>query len=392
MARATNFRQLCDLIERCEDALIAHGVTDPEQRLLMLRSVYYGASWSLDFHVERSQMRNVGFVLYTGFGIPPDPRPALGSLFNDLRRSQDVRDSGYMVDTGHALIGMETRSNLAGRHYTFPRMGGTGIEIVTWLGDMGGGAANLAWRRSASSRAASRSVRTLFRINDSDYGAPINIEGDIAGYCIGAGSSVDAPDFSSGKTIADLFREFLPISRSSRTRYARRTRDFLMMLGGTFRSSSSNRLTSKAGLISTLANKMKQFGEVYMLQRYILGQGIAHDRVQKACKQLPGCSQEVATVFVNGLLNGVSNPRRFVRGVGPWPRPTRPASSCNSLALDAASQEREATQMVEETIQEGRREAVRLLRELERERRRVSEGLDELERGARDFIEGIELP
>jgi hypothetical protein len=131
MARAQNFRQLCDLIERCKDALITSGVTDPTQRLLMLRSVYYGPTWSLDYHVERSAMRNVGFVIYTGFGMPPDPRPALGNLFSDLQSSQEVRNGNYMIDTGHALIGMETRSNMTGRNLVFRQIGGTGIEIVT---------------------------------------------------------------------------------------------------------------------------------------------------------------------------------------------------------------------------------------------------------------------
>jgi hypothetical protein len=253
---------------------------------------------------------------------------------------------------------------------------------------MGGGATNLAWKRSASSRAASRNVRTLFRINDSDYGAPINIEGDIAGYCIGATNIIAAPNFSPNKKIADLFREFLPVSRSSRSAYAQRCRNFISMLGGSFRGAASNHLINKSALVSILANKIKKFTEVYMLQRYILTQGIPRDRVKRACTQIPGCAREVATVFVNALVNGVATPRRFVRGVGPWPTP--PAASCSSLALQAASREQEATQAVEDMLEETRREATRFLRELERETsrraRELENGLDQLRQDAENFI------
>ena len=367
MARATNFSDLCDLIERAEDALISSGgITDPNQRILMLRGIFYGTPWSTDYRVERSWMRNLGMTLYTGFGIPPDPRPALGtSLFNDVQNSQDVREGRYMVDTGHAFIGMEARSNYIARTLTFPQMGGTGIEIVTWLGDLGGGAANLAWLRSANARAASRRVNTVFRTTGSDYGAPINLEGDLAGYLIGASSTLAAPSFPRRTKIADLFRAYLPINASSRARYARRCRDFLTIMGGRFRGSGSNQLTGKSTLIGRLADKLSDFGEVYMLQRYILGQGIARTRIEDACKHLRGAAREVATVFVNGLEHGVSNPRRAVRGVGPWPRPTPPASGCASRTLAQAAREREITETVDRTIREGRRTASEWIRRLE---------------------------
>jgi hypothetical protein len=371
MARASNFAELVSLIERAETQLTTTGgITDPEQRLLTLRGIFYGTDWSKDFRAERSQIRNLGFTIFTGFGRPPDPRPTLGtSLFSDLQNSQDVTDGRYKLDTGHALIGMEARTTRISREFVIPSQGGTGLEIVTWLGDLGGGAANLAWRRSANARSASRSVSTVFVASGSDYGAPINLEGDIAGYLIGAPTTVTAGPagltFSRGTTVADLFRAYLPINATGRTNYFLRSRNFLTMMGGRFNAPPSNRLLNRSTVVSRLATKIREFAIAYMLQRYILGQGHPQQRVEDACKHISGAATEVAETFVKALETNVRAPRRAIRAAAPWPTPTPPASSCSSRALRAAAREREATELIEGTIEQGRRAAREWLRELE---------------------------
>jgi hypothetical protein len=370
MAAASNFTELIDLIARAERQLeSAGGITDPGQRLLTLRGIYYGTAWSKDFGAERSLVRNLGFTIFTGFGRPPDPRPTLGtSLFNDLQNSQDVTQGRYKIDTGHALIGMEARTNRMGRDFVIPSQGGTGLEIVTWLGDLGGGAANLAWRRSASSRAASRSVSTVFVAAGSDYGAPINLEGDLAGYLIGATAiTPGAPPlaFPRSTTIADLFRAYLPVNAAGRRRYFRRSREFLIMMGGNFGGSSSNRLRNRSAVVSTLTTKIREFATAYMLQRWILGQGRDRARVETACKHLPGAAQEVADTFVKALEASVRVPNRAIEARPPWGSATPPASACTSRPLQAAAREQEATRFIEEQVERGRRTAREWLRELE---------------------------
>lgn len=366
MARARSFGALIALLEQAEEKLrTAGGITDPEQRLLALRGIYYGTTWSADFRAERSEVRNVGFTLFTGFGRPPDPRPVLGeALFKDLQESQDVVDGEHRIDVGHALIGMEARTTYAAREVTIPLQGGTGLELVTWLGDLGGGAAHLIWRRSAGGAAARRSVSTVFSVTGSDYGASINLEGDMAGYLIGAGTAVAAPAFGKGG-VTDLFRAYLPVDAASRARHARRCRDFLTMLGGKVEAAPATRLTNRTAVVGRLSVRIRDFSVAYLLQRYIMGQGRPSERVQAACKLLDGTATEVATAFVMALERGIRAPRQSVRGMPPWPAPSPPAASCTNRKLWLAAREREATDLIDQTVREGRQQASEWLRELE---------------------------
>jgi hypothetical protein len=370
MAPARDFAELVNLIELAEIQLVSiGGITDPEQRLLTLRGIFYGTSWSKDFRAERSQIRNLGFTIFTGFGTPPDPRPMLTtSLFNDLQNSQDVTDGQFKIDLGHALIGMEARTNSISRELEIPTQGGTGLEIVTWLGDLGGGAANLAWHRSANARSATRSVNTVFVASGSDYGASINLEGDVAGYLIGAPATVTggpaALAFPPGLSIVALFRGYLPINAAGRRNYFLRSRNFLTMLGGRFDAPPSNRLRNSSTVISGLATKIRDFAIVYMLQRYILGQGHPRQRIEAACKLLTGVAAEVAETFVKALEASIRSPRQAIRAQAPWLRPTPPATTCTSRLLQVAARERDATRSIKDTLEQGRRAAGEWLREL----------------------------
>ena len=60
-------------------------------------------------------MRNLGFTFYTGWQIPPDPRPCLGSLFEALKRNQDVQEGKRHNDFGHITIGLDARRSIQAR-------------------------------------------------------------------------------------------------------------------------------------------------------------------------------------------------------------------------------------------------------------------------------------
>lgn len=358
MARARNFQQLVDLIRQAETQLIGHGVADPSIRLLMLRGIYYGTPWSTDQSVERSMIRNIGFTIFTGIQIPPDPRPALGnSLFRDLQSSQDVRDRGRLIDVGHALIGLDARRSSVARTLEIPTQGGTGLELVTWLGDLGGGAANLAWCRAST---PNRSVSNIFSASGSDYGASINLEGDIAAYVIGStGGALDAPIFRRGDGIVDLFERYLPISRTA-SGWQRRGRDFVQMIGGRVSGSS---ISNRSTLITQLTGKIETFAVAYMMQRYIPGQCLNGPQIEAACQHLHGAAREVAAVFVSALTRLLIRPGRAVSGSRPWPRPTA-RGSCTSAALQATVRALDHARTIELTLQGARQDAERYLREL----------------------------
>lgn len=195
MAKAKSFAALVALIAEAEKRLIKAGQRDPVERCRTLRGVYYGTTWSLDWDNESKRslvgahIRNAGFLTYTG-AMPADSRPAFAgtSLLRDLKDSQSMRDGTRSVDIGHLLIGVETRAGPT-RALPFAQQGGTGLEIVTWLGDLGGGAANLARQRAS---APSKSVEWVFHNNSSDYGVTDNLEGDIAAYVVASGGTAAA--------------------------------------------------------------------------------------------------------------------------------------------------------------------------------------------------------
>lgn len=100
------------------------------------------------------------------------------------------------------------------------------IRSVTWLGDLGGGSASLARRRIKQST----SVNTIFNNKTSDYGVMDNLEGDIGGYLVASGNNPGgAPIFSSGKGIADVIAEYVPLR--SNAQWGTRAFQFAKALG-----------------------------------------------------------------------------------------------------------------------------------------------------------------
>jgi hypothetical protein len=260
------------------------------------------------------------------------------------------------------LCGIEARGNAGTREFPVPSQGGTGLEIMTWLGDLGGGAANLAWRRSAGDREATRTVGTAFVAAGSDYGAPINLEGDVAGYLIGAtGPALAAPAFPPGPAaVAAAFRTYLPGTAVPSAAYMRRARDFLTIHGGSFDPPPAAKLLNRAAVVSALRMKIQGFAAPYLLQRYVLGQMINPARIEAACKNLAGAAGEVATSFVLALELAALAPRRPITAMAPWP----PAASCTVPLLAAASRGGKAAKAFEDAANTGRGAAEQLLRRL----------------------------
>lgn len=331
MARARTFRDLIALVRRAEDALIrVAGQSDLADRVTTLRGIYYGTEWSLDYRVERSTIRNLGFLTYTGGSVPADPRPALGQeLFNDLQASQSMTDRGRRIDIGHLLIGVDTRSSAVMRTVPIPGQGGTGLEIVTWLGDLGGGAASLAFRRVTNPGA---SVAAVFHNRASDYGVSDNLEGDIGGYLVACGTVPGgAPTYARGQTVADLLAAYLPVTdeRQWLTRAAR----FASAIGATV---SPAGVTNAATLVGALASKFYDFAVWYTATRYVPSGQLRGQSVITACQHLRGAANEVATVFVRTLSQAVADQGRPVAAQRPYPTPTSPGS-CESRLLNASA-------------------------------------------------------
>jgi len=329
--KAGNFKDLIDLVRAAEAKFNAAGVTSVDQQIKSLRAIYYGQTYSLDYTVEKSAVRNLGFETYTHSltGGPKDPRSILDcGLFAALQASQDVSDGSRKIDFGHLIIAMDARESAFDR-IPFPS-GGTGTEVVTWLGDLGGGAGILADLRASS---PSVSVRSSF--SGTDYGAPSNLEGDVAGFLVGATSgatSVSAPNIPAGKQLSDVLNDYLSPGRAG-TAWASRAKDFLTIYGGTF--DASGNLTNESTLMANFASKIKTFACQYLASRVADGK-ITQAQLQGAADHVNPCSEEVAEAFLHALEDSIKTGGPIQTLRYPTPKPAKPGA-CSVVTTGAAA-------------------------------------------------------
>jgi hypothetical protein len=350
--RATSFAALIALVRAAETRLAACGFATAAERVHVLRGLYYGTDWSMDFQVERSPVRNAAFQIYTASTTPADPRPCLNcGLFEALRASAEVRDGARSLDFGHLMIGLDARRSAIARSVTLPAQGGTGLAISTWLGDLGGGAAMLAARRVSAP--ATRAV-TVFR--GSDFGGSINLEGDAAAFVVARDPAVTtqpAPlQLGPGRTLADALTDYLgPASLTPA--WQTRCHVFLSMLGARF--DAAGNLINRAALVAALADQIASFGCWYLINRLRQQRRLTPALLRAAAGYLPGAAGEVAEVFVTALEHSRRRPADPIaaRGTGPAPTPpVAPTGAC-AAAIRAATLAQDAAQSAEPWLRRG---------------------------------------
>jgi hypothetical protein len=292
--KATTFAGLIALIRAAESKLATAGITDTAKQIHILRGIYYGTEWSMDYRKEKSSTRNLGFQLFTQSTKPDDPRSILDcGLFEALLHSPEVSDpaSKRQVDVGHLLIGLDAR-NATFPGLSFPVFGGTGTEIVTWLGDLGGGAARLAVHRFVD---PSKGASAVFR--GSDYGGTVNLEGDVAGFVVASGgsTSVGSPVFAAGKSLSDTLQDYLSPKGAE---WKNRAATFLAMHGAAFTPSGA--LSNRAALAAKFGSQILDFACEYFGQRLIDGK-LTKAQIIGSCGWVASCAEEVAEAFVDAL-------------------------------------------------------------------------------------------
>jgi hypothetical protein len=360
---ARSFSAYIALVREAETRLAAAGFASVDDRVHVLRGIYYGTTWSADFQVERSPVRNTGFQVYTASTTPDDPRPHLTcGLFEALRGSQDLVEGGRHVDAGHLMIGLDARRSWTARNAPIPTQGGTGLEIATWLGDLGGGAGMLAYRRVSD---PTRRVMTVF--SGTDFGGSINLEGDVAGYVVGRNTGSTASGAAplaipAGNSVADALQAYLlPAAGSSTatsTEWDNRCTIFLQMIGGTFNAGGA--LTNSTTLVRDLTDKIQDFACWYLVNRLRQSSRLSLTTLRAASLHVPACAEEVATVFVDALDDCHSRRSARLAATGTGPAPGTPGSSAPTpcqLAIGAL----EAAEQAERLLREGERELRQLL-------------------------------
>jgi hypothetical protein len=326
----------------------------------VLRGLYYGTEWSVDFGKERSVVRNVGFQVYTASTTPPDPRRCLDcGLFEALKQSQDVTDRGRALDFGHLMIGLDARRSRVARSVPIPSQGGPGLAIATWLGDLGGGAAMLARRRVT---VPTTPALTVFR--GDDFGATSNLEGDAAAYLVARDTTISGGPsplrFAPGQTLADALEAYLG-SAGPTPAWSTRCRAFLDALGGTIDAGGTFR--NRPVLITRLAEQIESFGCWYLINRLRQKEQLNLAGLRAAASHLKGASREVAQVFVDALDRCRQRPGSALAAQPPAPAPSppgQPSGVCQTAlrALEASERAREEGARVlergREALQRGR--------------------------------------
>ncbi len=317
--KARNFKELIGLIRVAEQKMTDHGVTDILDRISMLRGIYYGTPWSMDFLKEKSTTRNNGFQIFTASMMPADPRPALGQeLFAALQNSAEVKDGSRSLDVGHTIIGLQARASFTSRSVPLPT-GGTGLETSTWLGDIGGGAGMLAYKRISNPKMR---AKTLFT-NEHDYGASVNLEGDVAGYLIAS----ETPPFTgpcdlafkNKPSLADALTAYLDAGSDL---WKNRAGYFLSMNSATFDASGA--ITNKDAVMKSIAGKIEIFAVPYITVRLKDNHALTSNIIFSILRHVPGIATEISKIFVEALLDNHKHKGSTIVGTSD-PNPSDPA-------------------------------------------------------------------
>ncbi len=303
------FKELVKTVKEAETKLIN---SDPKfvnilQRIKTLRGIYYGTTWSFDYKQMQSTLRNAGFNAYccSYFSYPEDPTKILNETFVKLFNSPEVPDGDKGVDFGHIMIGLEARWEACSR--SIPQIDAnfnTGLEGCTWVGDLGGGAGMLAYRRSTNS--PNKRAKDMF-IDISNYGGWFNIEGNIAAYLIGREASQTASypqlQLTDKDFVSDVLSAYLLPPSLENSDWSKRAKLFLTTLGGNIDANGNLSDIDELNLINKLEDQIERFSLYYLINMSHSNSSI---NLYEASKYLKGSSLEMAQIFVN-ILKKVSN-------------------------------------------------------------------------------------
>lgn len=314
LKKATTFKELVELVKQSEDILIKNGYNKMGDRISIIRGIYYGTSWGLDYITEKSSARNFAFNRYTASDVVADAREVLkcsegckAQLFRSLYDSAEVFESTTKaIDFGHVIIGLDSRRSYRSKKISLGH-GGTGLEMNTWVGDLGGGTANLSQQRILNPQ---KRARTLFPVDGHSYGSMVNLEGDIAAYVVGM--SEDEPNKISDstdnfKTIHEALADYFDKKWNKRAFY------FLAMMGLTVKGNKI--YWNRNDVIEVFAAKFEEFSTPYLSLRNI-------SALPEASNFFKPVSNEVASIFFDALLHVINNPQDMITArTDPNPQP-----------------------------------------------------------------------
>jgi hypothetical protein len=316
-SKAKNFKEYIDWVRQFEKTMIENGRKTLVERIHTLRGIYYGTIWSVDFDVEGNQVRNTMFQLYTNSVTPSDPRPIIGeNLYRNLFDSPEVTNSdGELMDFGHLIIGLDARLSMLSTYHPYPGQGGgTGLEICTWVGDIGGGTGMLAQKRIDNP-----AKRAIEMYKGSSFGGRVNLEGDIAAFLVAQGYLLYIGSNSNDDLIADYLTSYLI---SDKDKWKNRAKNFLFELGAEL-DEDKKVVKNVESVKKNISAKLAGFAENYMMLR-LWGKPDYIDLMIKGTSHIVGAANEMAEIFVETLTHVWKNQGKSLippPNVNPVPTP-----------------------------------------------------------------------
>lgn len=326
---SSSFQDLINTIRSAEEILISNGFEDINERIKILRGIYYGTDWSMDYNQGYgSQSRNNGFKLYLfSPGEPINPQIMFGnSLFQKLQKSPEVINGTQGIDWGHIIIGLDARLRYVSRETFVLGHEATGLEITTWIGDIGGGSGMLSYKRVSSP--AKRAI-DMFVNSNSDFGGWLNLEGDVGAYLVGADieSYDNTPEvqISNEGFISEAVANYLfPQPSSEGKIWFNRSKLFLQMIGGQIDQNGG--LINKDYLVQSISKRIEDFAENYIINLAAtnnVDNNPANDvNLYEASKYLKGSSNEMTRIFIHTLERAIRHPLEPIRAQNFDPEPS----------------------------------------------------------------------
>ncbi|MBK6901543.1 MAG: hypothetical protein IPH04_01680 [Saprospirales bacterium] len=196
------------------------------------------------------------------------------------------------------------------------------MEITTWIGDIGGGAGMLAFRRVNN---PNKRAIDMFS-GSSNFGGWINLEGDIAAYVVGRDvdyfDSTPSVDLDNDDYIAEIVESYLLPQAPEGSDWNLRSELFLKMLGGNI---NNGQLTNEQNLVNELSSEVEDFAEKYVINMASSKNSDSNPsndvNLYETSKHLKGASKEVTEIFVHTLKNAINNPNQRVQAQGFDPNP-----------------------------------------------------------------------
>ncbi|REC80335.1 hypothetical protein DRF60_01080 [Chryseobacterium elymi] len=323
--KANSIKELIILVKDAEAMMIQNKLTDIGDRINCLRGIYYGTTWSMDYQKEKSENRNNGFYLYTGLtNVKHDARKMLkcsdqckGNLFQALYQSPEVIDNARkMTDFGHLIIGLDARRSYISKSTNLP-YGGTGLENVTWIGDIGGGAGMLAYRRTSDPNTRAKKI-----VFDSmhDYGCSVNIEGDIAGYIVGYNIKKYEDIVDPTNNIDYIY---VGLQKFFDKDWISRVNAFIAMIGGEIENGV---LTNRKEVLDNIIDSVEGFAQFYITLRSS-DKSFDKKKLVQSFGYIESCAKEVSEIFLDSLLSLRTHPNSIAFKATKDPEPTKVSAS-----------------------------------------------------------------